>query len=222
MINESWKTTLFTPFYSNDVQIKKEGMHQYVYWYNPHINTIKENEIIKPIHSIKYVINNIPTLEEWCGLKYSQVLYDSDIDGTDSVTFRERIMNHEHVYFIIIDDHDNVFGHYHPGIINKVDESLQDVGIFVFTLNNDGRCGVKKYGRTYGIIYTYINSDKFFTLGNEYTLNFYYSIGEIGSGNSYMYMNDIEDAVEGIHPNDLLGQNTNCFITKRLIVVKMN
>ena len=28
----------------------------------------------------KYIINNIPKLEEWSEKKYSEVLYDSDID----------------------------------------------------------------------------------------------------------------------------------------------
>ncbi len=33
--------------------------------------------------------NNIPILEEWCGLKYKEVLFDSEINGKSSEIFRK-------------------------------------------------------------------------------------------------------------------------------------
>ena len=94
--------------------------------------------------SIKY---NIPELENWSGLKYKQILYDSDVDGKSSEKFKNKIINHSHLYFIVIDSNDNVFGHYHNKIIDKTDSDIYDSDIFMFTLNSNGRNGVEKFER---------------------------------------------------------------------------
>ena len=52
-----------------DRTTKKNDMQQYVYWYNPG-RELKENEIDKA-NPHKYIVNNIPKLEEWSGKKYS-------------------------------------------------------------------------------------------------------------------------------------------------------
>ena len=70
------------------MKVKKEGMHQYVYWYNPG-REMEENEIMKPIKPYKYVINNIDKLEEWSGQKFDTVLYDSERDGEDASIIKE-------------------------------------------------------------------------------------------------------------------------------------
>ena len=94
--------------------------------------------------SIKY---NIPELENWSGLKYKQILYDNDVDGKSSEKFKNKIINHSHLYFIVIDSNDNVFGHYHNKIIDKTDSDIYDSDIFMFTLNSNGRNGVEKFER---------------------------------------------------------------------------
>ena len=120
-----------------------EGMYQYIYWYSTHyIQCHKSyNDVIKLIHPYKYVVNNIKMLEEWCGHQYNTVLYDSDVDSSNS--FVEKVEGHEHLYFIVIDDENDVFGHYHDGVVYSHVE--YDKGIFLFTLNSNGRCGVMKY-----------------------------------------------------------------------------
>ena len=50
---------------------------------------------------------------------YSEVLYDSDNDGKESSVFREKVMKHSQLHFIVVDSDNNVFGHYHPGVIGK-------------------------------------------------------------------------------------------------------
>ena len=57
----------------------------------------------------EYITNNIQTLETWSGHQVNTVLYDSDIDGKDSQIFRNKTMNHQHLYFIVIDSDNNVF-----------------------------------------------------------------------------------------------------------------
>ena len=67
----------------------------------------------------KHVTNNIKTLEEWSGYQYDidkSVIFDSDRDGKLNTIFRKKIANHEHLYFIVIDSVNNVFGHYHNSL----------------------------------------------------------------------------------------------------------
>ena len=88
------------------------------------------------------------------------MLYDSDIDSKDSSIFRNKIMNHNQLYFIAIDSNDNVFGHYHPGVIDKIGSDwIHDKNIFIFTLNSNGRSGIKKFNRKGRNTYTYICND---------------------------------------------------------------
>ena len=54
-------------------------------------------------------------------------------------------MNHNQLYFIIIDSNDNVFGHYHSSVIDKINNWIYDSNIFIFTLNSNGRCEIKKF-----------------------------------------------------------------------------
>ena len=76
-------------YHKKDFAMKKEGMVQYIYWYNDDEirKNVQENEVIKPMnYPYKYVTNNKKTLEEWCGYEYDKVLYDSDIDGKEQET----------------------------------------------------------------------------------------------------------------------------------------
>ena len=63
------------------------------------------------------------------------------------------IHGHSQLYFIVIDSNNNVFGHYHPGFVGHFNvegyDGDHDDGIFLFTLNSNGRCGVKKYDNNF-------------------------------------------------------------------------
>ena len=134
-------------FYNKeDIKKKRKRMFQYIYWFNDDelVKNKKDNEIFKR-DLIKYIVNNIPILEEWCGYKYKEIIYDSFKDGKSSEIFRNKIINHSHLYFIIIDSDNNVFGHYHNGIIDRIGDLIYDSNIFMFTLNSNGRCGIKKF-----------------------------------------------------------------------------
>ena len=54
-----------------------------------------------------------------------------------------KIMNNNQLYFIVIDSNDNVFGHYHSSVIDQHGYNYYS-NKFIFTLNNNGRCGIKK------------------------------------------------------------------------------
>ena len=123
-------------FYNKeDVENKKDELYQYIYWFNELMKNKKDNEIFKDIIFNKYIVNNIPILEEWSGLKFNEVLYDSEKDGKSSEIFRNKVVNYSHLYFIVIDSNNNVFGHYHNGIINRIGHRIYDKSIFMFSLN---------------------------------------------------------------------------------------
>ena len=122
------------------------------------INELSNNNMSKEYRFNKlnmYVSLNIETLEEWSGKKYSSVLYDSDIDGKDTSTFRDKIMNQSQLYFIVVDSENDVFGHYHSGVIHK-ELCNNDDGIFIFTLNSNGRSGINKHNSSGRHTHTYI------------------------------------------------------------------
>ncbi len=77
-----------------------------------------EKQMIEKTYK-EHIINNIAILEEYSGYKYKEIIYDSNKDGKSSSIFRNKIINRSHLYFIIIDSNDNVFGHYHNNVINK-------------------------------------------------------------------------------------------------------
>ena len=130
----------------DDRYSKKEGMHQYIYWYNDLdvLRNSKPNETIKKINPYKYITNNIKTLEKWSKKKYNRVLYDSKHDGKDASVFRDKIMDHKHLYFILFDKNNNVFGHYHPSKIDCRNKMMSNSSIFTFCLTNNNQIGLEK------------------------------------------------------------------------------
>ena len=133
--------------------------------------------------SIKY---NIPELENWSGLKYKQILYDSDVNGKSSEKFKNKIINHSHLYFIVIDSNDNVFGHYHNKIIDKTDSDIYDSDIFMFTLNSNGRNDVEKFESKKSVC-TRIYDKGFYYCGRIDYDTGYYSVTDIDKANSRVH-----------------------------------
>ena len=146
----------------------------------------------------------------------NNVLYDSDIDGKDSSIFRNKIMNHNQLYFIIIDSNDNVFGHYHSGVIDIIDNCNIDSNMFMFTLNSNRRCGIMKFNNKSGNnTYTYI-----FNVNDYYSCDSRYCINQIDTNDSWIHYSIKE--FSGIEKTTLTGNYyPDCFTTKRLIVIQM-
>ena len=91
-----------------------------------------EERLTQTNKSYEDVIKNIEILKEWSGHKEYHVIYDKQIDGNDSKIFYDKVMHHEHLYFIVF-DRKHVFGHYHDGIIDAVDE--RDCENYLFKWN---------------------------------------------------------------------------------------
>ena len=155
-------------------------MHQYVYWYSTDElkKNLQSNEIITDYYFNKLertVLTNITTLEEWSILKYSEVLFDSVIDGKDLKTFRSRVENHKHLYFIVFDSNNNIFGHYQGFNINIVSECDPEELVFVFTLQVNKKNEAIKYNNKSKIAFpkyfvTEIYDDAFYFFGKNYLL----------------------------------------------------
>ena len=62
-------------------------------------------------------------------------------------TFRNKIMNHSSLYFIVIDNMDNIFGHYHPTLIREECNCCYngEEEIFLFSLQSNGKEESIKY-----------------------------------------------------------------------------
>ena len=88
--------------------------------------------------------------------------------------------------------------------------------MFIFTLNNNGRCGIKKFDNKNGNnAYTYIWND------NDYYACDGYAIHKIDTNDSYID-DDIDDYFSGIEKTTLTGNySPNSFTTKRIIVIQM-
>ena len=96
---------------------------------------------------------NTLLLEMWSHCDYDKVLYDSEVDGKDGAVFRNKILRHDHLYFIVIDSNCNVFGHYHPSSLKE--GSNYDDKVFMFSLRNCEGEGPRKFKpKTNGICTT--------------------------------------------------------------------
>ena len=71
-------------------------------------------------------------------IKFNKIIYDNNTPYSrfSSPSFAKCVVNHRHLYFIVIDSDNNVFGHYHNGLINDANVELYDNKIFMFTLNS--------------------------------------------------------------------------------------
>ena len=172
-----------------------------------------------------FVKNNITTLEDWSGLKYKQVLYDSDVDGKSSEIFKNKIINHSHLYFIVIDSDENVFGHYHNKMVNEIDSDIYDSDIFLFTLNSNGRNDVEKFESKKRVC-TRIYENGFYYCGKIDYDTGYYSVVDIGKRISRVH-EGISDFFYVDDPEIFTGKcysfgYDNFYKVERLIVIEMN
>ena len=159
------------------------------------------------------------------------MLYDSYTNAQNGEYFSKTVLNNNHLYFIVIDKDNNVFGHYHPGKISAAGECRYnyDKNIFMFSLYSNGRFGVKKFDTQVKNTFTQISSDKYF----HYCCG--YSIYE-GFVKGYLYLssykvNKINCPYSHVKKSDIgqgfIGERKFSFIEsdelviKRVIVLRM-
>ena len=127
------------------------------------------------------------------------------------------MLNHSQLYFIIIDSNDNVFGHYHPGVIDEVGENC-DNNIFLFSLNSNGRTTLRKYVSKLRKISTWIYDE------NHYysccSSGHCYDVDRIDPNCSRICGYDMVRTFQGIKQTTLTGR-PGYFTTVRIIVIQM-
>ena len=175
--------------------------------------------------NVSIVKSYIPKLEYWCGLKYGQVLYDSDFDGKSSEIFKNKIINHSHLYFIVIDSDYNIFGHYHNKMIDKIGVDINDCDIFLFTLDSNGRSSTNNF-KTKKTVCTHIYDNGFYYCGKVDYDTGYYSVNDIDKANSRVHEDishffDVDDPVIFTGSCYSFGYD-NFYKPKRVIVIEMN
>ncbi|KAL7717034.1 TLDc domain-containing protein [Entamoeba marina] len=88
----------------------------------------------------------INILKEWTNSKNYTVLFDSDIDGNGAQnSLKNIVFNKSNLYFITIDDTNNIYGGFLFKSIEKVNEFTSDENAFVFSLIRDGVTNNIKY-----------------------------------------------------------------------------
>ena len=224
-------------FYNKeDIKYKKRGMKHYVYWYCSILlrNSIGDNEKINDYYYYKLdkqILLNIETLEEWSRCMYNCVVYDSDIDGKDTMVFQNRVLNHSHLYFIVIDSHGNVFGHYHHGKIlylttdnyyNNYNSNLA-ANVFLFTLYCNGISEIKKFDSKRDIGFTKIyEKELLYECGFEYAKWNYCDIFQVDLTRNCYKCTDKQNFRKIVKVvNDGIFDRDSDVQIKRIIVIEM-
>ncbi|KAL7719445.1 TLDc domain-containing protein [Entamoeba marina] len=165
---------------------------------------------------------SINILKQWSNKTNFNVIFDSDVDGDGSNNVLNKIvMNKSNLYFITLDENNNVFGGYINVKIIELDEFsgfISDDNAFIFSLIKDGKVKNTKYS---------IKSDDFALYLHRNDLNDYlYDFGDdicvnrIGNSKSYCQCGLYDYYIE----NPFIGSShpINFFQTKRIIVIEMN
>ena len=162
-------------------------------------------------------------LEEWCGKKCSEIIFDSDKDDWNQNTsvFDSKIINKSNLMFVIEDTINNKFGGYINSTIDKVDSWITDSNAFVFSLKSNGRInGMMKFniksGSSSHAFYMYPKSSSdMFGIGC-------WGIDIYKKGNSNTFCKQDSFDYNGIQ-HVLCGSGTSAtnFTPKRFVVIQM-
>ena len=126
---------------------KLSNMFSYVYWYEVDEMTRrnrKPNEVFMYVLENDCIKNNMYMFEKWSGLVFrNKVLFDSFYDSRSE--FVQKIKGAMNVYYIVIDNNDNIFGHYMNNAISDKGINVVDNGLFLFSLRTNDILEPKVY-----------------------------------------------------------------------------
>ena len=242
MFNPISETTLFKHmkeqhFYKfADKKNRISNMECYIYWYNDkeaegtaqpneifkyairqENNKGKETTTISIVFNNEHIDDNIHLIEEWTEKTVGKVIYDSEKDGGNGKIFRKKVKGEERLCFIVVDDQENVFGHYHPSQLVSIHDDNYDRGIFLFTLFNNGNSEPKKFAAKKKPC-TCLLSDEDFYYCNEGGCDGLW-IYELNSRQSNI--GGIDEYFKGASQKLITNGRSN-FKAKRVIVLQMN
>ncbi|KAL7712057.1 TLDc domain-containing protein [Entamoeba marina] len=162
-------------------------------------------------------------LLEWVHADFSQLLFDTDIDGWEYISFLRCISCKPNLYILFLTNNDSLFGFYskHPNSNLTMNNYTSDPSHFVFTLMKQGSQLIKKGSHTfnemtwnYGIC---IHENGLININNSITLSF-----ACDKVNNFVKksLNNVYININSNDVNDKLFPD--CFSLKRSIVIQMN
>ena len=123
-------------------------------------------------------------------------MYESEIYSKETSTINSTVINNEYLYFIVIDNKNNIFRHYFETIIHNSYWHTKhnynyDSRMFIFSLINKRNINIKKYENISNIISTQIYNDKWYyyycnEISNE---KWCYIISNINKNENNFYIN---------------------------------
>ncbi|KAL7714056.1 TLDc domain-containing protein [Entamoeba marina] len=170
-------------------------------------------------------LKELNTLKKWSNKQSFNIIFDSDIDGDGTDTLRALILNKSNLYFIHIDDSNNVFGGYLPSTIKELNVHIKDSNSFIFSLIRNGKINNQQYVH---IHYDIKESNAFVLNSNElfglYAFGFYCSadifVDKIGSKESFCNPRWFNYGNNNI--NALVNENYRSkYVINRIIVLQM-
>ncbi|KAL7718824.1 TLDc domain-containing protein [Entamoeba marina] len=159
--------------------------------------------------------------EQWSNKNYSKVIFDSKFDGDGSKNvLSKRVYKKSNLYFIVIDDSNNIFGGYVSVKIGKYNDYIKDKNSFVFSLVRGDKMKKSKYNIKPSYIkeaFTLFNYDQYDAL---FKFNDIY-VKPINNSGSWCRCDFYDYKNVGSPLIDMTSQSVY-FQAKRIIVVQMN
>ena len=150
-------------FYNkNDIKLEKDNLYQYIYWFKDKDleRNKKQNQIFKD-RDLNYITSIYKLLENWSEKEYKSIVFDSYYDydyGNENNDFsyffkdiksneiKEKLnniaKNLNNLYFIIIDNNNNIFGFFQRKKLDLMGNSSAE---FIFSLRNEDKKPPKKF-----------------------------------------------------------------------------
>ncbi|KAL7715509.1 TLDc domain-containing protein [Entamoeba marina] len=192
----------------------------------------KQKELIErsktQLEKLPFIGNKIEDLKKWCGLQHSSVIFDSAIECTKDIKdfntlINSRVMNKKNLYFIHVDENDNVFGYFMFRKIQEVDVSIVDPDNFIFLLDTKRKVSVPKQWKCGGNVKSGICLRK-----KNACLYSFGMFGDDGFVQIYKpydkqcWCDHIQYTYYGIKETELTGNNDEPFLVKRIIIAEMS
>ena len=214
----------------------EEEMKKLSEGYDKQLNEIKK-EIMKPDEFKKMIelqefvfYHERKQIEEWCGKKCGEILFDSNKDNwsVNTSVFDSKIINKSNLVFVVEDTNNNKFGYYLPTKVDKIysdsKSNIKSKQSFMFTLKSNGRVnGMYKFEEKDSCEGLRI-FDKTF---NGYLFGTYQGFWihkENNKTQSIIYENstlfDFHGITKAFHPNLSEGRCVS-FTPKRFIIIQM-
>ncbi|KAL7715659.1 TLDc domain-containing protein [Entamoeba marina] len=165
------------------------------------------------------ITQELNTLKQWARLTNIDIIFDSDLQGNGYKTLSQSVLNKKNLYFITIDDQNNVFGGFIQKPITEYD-FIQDKNAFVFSLLRNNEVKNSKFS-----LLPLFESRAFLMFIDDYYDHALYQFGidvyvtEIGSKCSYCNHISFDYHLE---KDSLATEYPQMVTVIRLIVVEMS